>query len=251
MLRTVIHIGPVHILLPGGDENEGQKDADAEGTLDQVPQNGGHLVAQKARQQRGQQDKQHDGDGDAEDHGRAHQHLFQLFRAQLALQPLLKAARLRRVTVLDKICGIGQGAHAEFHGIPEGDHAPHHRQSGPGAVGIGAVGLQLDHRLLPGLAADDGRPLRAAHQDALNERLTGDGGLFSVFILIFIVVCHKRSLLCAHASPEALRYSGRVMIPSVPCPRVLSISSVPPCICTMSLQTERPMPVPRPLALPL
>ena len=241
VLGAVEHIGPVHIALFGSKVDEGQEDANAEQALDQIADDVGHVIPQKARQKGGQKDKQHDGDGNAEHQSSTHHDLFQRLLAELTLQPAVEPGLVFSLFLFHKIGRIHQGTHTELHGIPEADHAPDDRQAGPGAVTHGSGGLHFYHHFLAGFAADDGSLLGAAHQDAFDEGLAGDGGFLTGFV--------GHSVLFLSYSAVANR--GRVMRTLVPSPKTLSMSSVPPCICTMSLHTERPMPAPRPLALPL
>ena len=153
-----------------------QEDDDAQQTLHEVTHHGAvDEAVRQSGEQRRQQDEQHHGQRDAEHHGHADDDVLGLLLAEVLFDPLIELVRLALFLQRQQVCGVGERLHALDHGIDERHHAADQR---PAQNGV----LVLDHMQLVDLfdepvrrAADDGLLLRAAHQNALHQRLSADG----------------------------------------------------------------------------
>src|SRR5699024_3237970 len=179
--------------------------------------------------------------------------------AQLLVQPLLELGGLlrRQVLLRVEVRGEHQGLHPPVHAVQEGDAAPDQgkpqdRVAVPDQLQL----LLLDHQSL-GASDHNGLLLRAPHEDALNQRLSADGGAEGAAVFLF---CHSSAFLFVE-----IKYStggnklqhlfcyalGRVMVTRQPPPSALPMSKVPPWRCMISSHTARPIPLPRALEEPL
>ena len=153
-----------------------QEDDDAQQPLKEVAHDGAVDEAPgQAGEQCWDQDEQHDRQRDAEHHGCADDDVLGFLLAEVLFDPEVDLARLLLLVLGQQVGRIGQRLHALDHRVEKHDDAADERPAEDRVLFLDQVQLLdlLDHAVLR--AADDGLPGRAAHEDALNERLPADG----------------------------------------------------------------------------
>ena len=176
VLRAVVGEHTLDVLHVRHGPQIQQEDDDAQQSLEEVAHDGAlDKALGQTGEQRRQQDEQHDRQRDAEHHGRADDDVLALFLAEMPLDPEVDLAGLLLLVLGQEVGGIRQRLHALDHRVKKHDHAADERPAEDRVLFADPVQLLdlLDHAVLR--AADDGLPGRAAHEDALDERLPADG----------------------------------------------------------------------------
>ena len=176
VLRTVVREHTLDVLHVRHAPEIQQEDDDAQQALKEVAHDGAvdEAVGQ-AGEQRRDQDEQHDRQRDAEHHGRADDDVLGLLLAEVLFDPEIDLAGLLLLVLGQQVGRIGQRLHALDHRVEKHDDAADERPAEDRVLFLDQVQLLdlLDHAVLR--AADDGLLCRAAHEDALDERLPADG----------------------------------------------------------------------------
>ena len=206
----------------------------------------------------GQQHEQQQGQPQGQDHRHPHQHRLQLLRRNVLLQPLIQLGGLDVFVLGVIVGGEHQGLDAPDHGVQKRDGPP---EDGPAQNGILILDqgqlLHLGHQALR-RADHDGLLFRPAHENALDQGLTADGGaeLLVVFFHGEWVPFQYHNTPAAKMQQAFDFYSswpemGSRMVTMAPPPSALPMSNTPPWRWTISSHTARPMPLPRALEEPL
>ena len=188
MLRAMVLEHALNVLLLRAQEQVAEEDQQLDDGLDQIVHDHVRDEAPEQAREEGRQDhKKPDGQAQRQHDRQRHDELLQLFAAELLLQPQIE---LRRLALLlgEEVRRVHQRLHAADHGVHKGHSAAQHGQAENGIAVADELQLLdlLDQPLLG--ADDDGLLFRSAHEDALNERLTADGGAEFGFCLVLL--CH-------------------------------------------------------------
>ena len=188
MLRAMVLEHALNVLLLRAQEQVAEEDQQLDDGLDQIVHDHVRDEAPEQAREEGRQDhKKADRQAQRQHDRQRHNELLQLFAAELLLQPQIE---LRRLALLlgEEVRRVHQRLHAADHGVHKGHSAAQHGQAENGIAVTDELQLLdlLDQPLLG--ADDDGLLFRSAHEDALNERLTADGGAEFGFCLVLL--CH-------------------------------------------------------------
>ena len=257
MLRPVIAEHPAHVLLPGAEDQVSQENGDLHRPLDEVV-HGGMPGVEQPGDEGGQQHEQQQRQPQGQDHRHPHQHRLQLLRRNVLLQPLIQLGGLDVFVLGVIVGGEHQGLDAPDHGVQKRDGPP---DDGPAQNGVLVLDqgqlLHLGHQALR-RADHDGLLFRPAHENALDQGLTADGGaeLLVVFFHGEWVPFQYHNTPAAKMQQAFDFYSswpemGSRMVTMAPPPSALPMSNTPPWRWTISSHTARPMPLPRALEEPL
>ena len=153
----------------------GQQDEDLHDALDQVVQRRGLRVKQPGDKRR-QQQKQRDRHTERQDDGDPDHHALELLLGDVRLEPAVELRRLRLLQLGEVVRREHERLDAADHRVHKRDRTADDRPAEDGVLVLDEVQfLHLAHQPLR-RAHNDGLLFRPAHEDALDKRLTADGG---------------------------------------------------------------------------
>ena len=175
MLGPVVGEHALDVLLLRAEDEIGQQDEDLHDALDQVVQRRGLRVKQPGDKRR-QQQKQRDRHTERQDDGDPDHHALELLLGDVRLEPAVELRRLRLLQLGEVVRREHERLDAADHRVHKRDRTADDRPAEDGVLVLDEVQLlHLAHQPLR-RTHNDGLLFRPAHEDALDKRLTADGG---------------------------------------------------------------------------